>query len=63
MRSALEEARNFVGEVLVRSWAELDPERLDYREAAEAMIAVAEAGRASRFAASVADNFTWREIL
>ncbi|WP_353646876.1 hypothetical protein [Mesorhizobium sp. WSM2239] len=63
LKSALEEARDLVGEILVRSWVELEPETLDYRRAAEAMIVAAESGRGSRFAGSVIDNFAWREIL
>lgn len=63
LKSALEEARDLVGEILVRSWEELEPENLDYRWAAEAMIVAAETGRASRFAGSVVDNFAWRGIL
>jgi hypothetical protein len=63
LKSALEEARDLVGEILVRSWEELEPESLDFRWAAEAMILAAESGRASRFAGSVIDNFAWREIL
>ena len=63
MKSMLEEARDMMGEILVRSWTDLTPDTLDYREAALAMITAAEAGRVSRFAASVADNFTWRGIL
>lgn len=62
LKSALEEARDLVGEVLVRSWEELEPHELDYRRAAEAMVAAAESGRASRFASSFIDNFVWREI-
>lgn len=63
LKSALEEARDFVGEILVRSWDELEPHTLDYRGAAEAMIHAAETGRANRFVHSIADNFAWREIL
>jgi hypothetical protein len=63
LKSALEEARDLVGEILVRSWEELEPETLDYSRAAEAMIMAAEKGRSSRFAGSVIDNFAWREIL
>ncbi|TIL39997.1 MAG: hypothetical protein E5Y79_29555 [Mesorhizobium sp.] len=62
LKSALEEARDLVGEILVRSWELLDPHTLDYREAAEAMIVAAESGRASRFVDSLVDNFAWREI-
>jgi hypothetical protein len=62
-KSALEEARDLIGEILARSWTELDPDRLDYRTAAEAMIFSAEAGRGGAFADSIFDNFAWREIL
>jgi hypothetical protein len=63
LKSALQEARDLLGEILVRSWDELEPHALDYRAAAEAMIAAAETGRANRFVGSVVDNFAWREIL
>jgi len=63
MKSALEEARDLIGEILVRSWVDLTPDTLDYREAAWAMVTAAETGRARRFAGSVVDNFTWRGIL
>ncbi|WP_413468466.1 hypothetical protein [Mesorhizobium muleiense] len=63
LKSALEEARDLVGEILVRSWEELEPHTIDYGRAAEAMIVAAESGRASRFTGSVIDNFAWREIL
>lgn len=63
LKSALEEARDLVGEMLVRSWEELEPHSLTFQEAAEALIVAAESGRARRFASSVIDNFAWREIL
>ncbi|WP_353000610.1 hypothetical protein [Mesorhizobium sp. M0808] len=63
LKSALEEARDLVGEMLVRSWEELEPHSITFQEAAEALIAAAESGRARRFASSVIDNFAWREIL
>jgi hypothetical protein len=63
LKSALEEARDLVGEMLVRSWEELEPHSITFQEAAEALIAAAESGRARRFASTVIDNFAWREIL
>jgi hypothetical protein len=63
VRSALAEARDLIGEILVRSWAHLDPAQLDFHEAAEAMIVAAESGRAAPFAYTIYDNFMWREIL
>lgn len=62
-KSALEEARDIVGEVLVRSWEELAPDWLDYRSAAEAMIATAAQCRAEAYADRIHDNFAWRGIL
>ncbi len=63
LKSALEEARDLVGEVLIRSLEEVEPHRLDYRGAAEAMIRIAETTRARRFTGTLIDNFDWREIL
>jgi hypothetical protein len=63
LKSALEEARDLVGEMLVCSWEELEPHTLTFQEAAEALIAAAESGRARRFASSIIDNFAWREVL
>lgn len=62
-KSALAEARDLMGEVLVNSWERLTPDTLGYRAAAEAMIAAAEAGRARRFADGIEACFRWREIL
>jgi hypothetical protein len=62
-KSALEEARDIVGEVLVRSWEELAPDGLDFRSAAEAMITAAARSRADAYADRLHDNFAWRGIL
>jgi hypothetical protein len=63
LKSALEEARDLIGEVLIRSMEETEPHLLDYRAAAEATITAAERTRASRFTSTFIDNFGWREIL
>ena len=63
VKSVLTEARDLVGETLIRSWSALDPDALSYREAAEAIIRAAENGRARRFADSIEDVFAWRGIL
>lgn len=63
VKSVLEEARDLMGEVLVRSWRSLDPDTMDYRDAAEAMIAAAEGGRARRFADRLEACFQWRGVL
>jgi hypothetical protein len=62
VKSALSEARDLLGEVVVRSWSLLDPDRLNFAEAAEALVFTAEAGRARRFADRIDDCFAWREI-
>jgi hypothetical protein len=62
LKSALEEARDVIGEVLVRSMEELEPHTLDYHAAAEAIIATTGVSRANRFTSTIIDNFTWREI-
>lgn len=62
-KSALEEARDIVGEAFVRSWGLLTPELFDYRDAALAIVESVARGRAPRFAGIMADAFEWREIL
>ena len=63
VKSALEEARDIMGDALVRSWEDLDPDDLSFRNAANALIRRLEQGRGSRFSDQVYDNFAWREIL
>jgi hypothetical protein len=62
-KATLAEARDLMGEMLIGSWRRLDPEGLTFREAAEAIVLAAEAGRARRFADRVYENFAWRGIL
>jgi hypothetical protein len=63
VKSALIEARDLVGEALIRSWSTLDPDGLSYGDAAEALVRAAEEGRARRFAGSIDEVFAWRGIL
>ncbi len=63
VKSALVEARDLVGETLARSWRMLGPDGLSFAEAADAVVATAEAGRARRFAARIHQNFAWRLIV
>jgi hypothetical protein len=63
MKSALVEARDIVGECLARSWDQLSPDNPSFRDAAEALIFAAQAGRGRRFADRINYNFEWREIL
>jgi hypothetical protein len=62
-KSALIEARDLTGEMLMGSWQRLAADGLTFREAAEAVVLAAEAGRGRRFADRVYENFAWREIL
>lgn len=62
-KSALAEARDIVGEILVRSWSGLEPDGLDYRAATAAMVAAAGEGRAGAFIDRIEDNFAWRGII
>ncbi len=63
VKSALMEARDIIGESLVKSWAKLAVDNFSFRDAAQAMLATLEAGRGRRFADRVFDEFVWREIL
>jgi hypothetical protein len=63
VKSALAEARDMVGELLVGSWAVLDPDGVTFADAAETMIGMADVGRARRFSERLYGNFTWRGIL
>ena len=63
VKAALADARDIVGEALVRSWRRLDPGSLDFEAAAEAFLLAMDRGRGQPFAAQVEDCFGWREIL
>lgn len=63
VKSILEEARDILGEVLAGSWRVLDPARLTYAQAAQAMIDVADARATRRFADRFEACFAWRGIL
>ena len=63
IKAALGDARDIVGEALVRSWSALDPDDLDFGMAAEAFLVAVDGGRGRRFAGQVEDCFGWREIL
>jgi hypothetical protein len=63
VKSVLIEARDLIGEIFARSWHLLTPDTLTFREAADALVYTAEAGRGERFADRVYDCFAWRGIL
>jgi len=61
-KAALQDARDIVGETLVRSWARLDPDSLTFGAAAEALLASADRGRARPFVGQIEDCIGWRGI-
>ncbi|WP_246776726.1 hypothetical protein [Microvirga sp. VF16] len=63
VKSALQEARDIVGDALLRSWELLTPDTLSFRNAASAIVRRMEQGRGHRFADRIHDNFVWRDIL
>jgi hypothetical protein len=62
VKAALTEARDIVGEAVVRSWRSLDPDDLDFATAADAFLAAVDRGRGRPFATQIEDCFGWREI-
>lgn len=63
LKVALAEARDLVGEALLRSWSSLDPDTLDFADAAQAFLAAASRGRARPFVTQIEDCFAWRQIV
>ncbi len=63
VKSALAEARDIIGEALVRSWSTLDADDLSFEDAAEALLVAVDTGRGGRFGGRVEGNFRWRKIL
>lgn len=62
-KAALQEARDIVGESLVRSWQELDPNSLTFTSAAISFLATANDGRGKGYVSQFEDCFRWREII
>lgn len=63
VKSALEEARDIVGDALIKSWAQLTPDTLTFQRAANAFLNRVEDGRGRRFADRIYGNLAWRELL
>ena len=61
-KAALQEARDLIGEALVRSWARLDPDRLTFQEAADALLVSVYEGRARPYVTQIEDCIRWRQI-
>jgi hypothetical protein len=62
-KSALIDARDMIGEVLMSSWALIDPVGFTLREGAEAFLVAVQSSRARRFVDRIHDNFAWRELI
>jgi hypothetical protein len=62
-KAALEEARDIVGEAVVRSWRRLDPDSLTFQAAAEAFLDAGYEGRARPYVRQIEDCIRWRQIL
>ncbi|HEV2559254.1 MAG TPA: hypothetical protein VGU45_11555 [Microvirga sp.] len=63
MSAALAEARDLLGEAILRSWTMLSPNDVSLPKAAEVLVVAAEQGRARRFADRLAYNLHWRGLL
>ena len=63
MKSALQEARDIVGEALTRSWRYLEPDTLTFESAAVVFIEAAWQGRGNEYAGQFEDCMRWREII
>lgn len=62
-KAALQEARDIVGECVVRSWTWLEPDYLTFQTAAEAILGEADRGRGRPYVSQFEDCMRWREIL
>ncbi|MEZ0167514.1 hypothetical protein [Microvirga sp. TS319] len=63
LKSALEEARDLVGEMFVGSWFYLDPDNFSFPMASEALVQAVSNRRGKRFTDRVYLNFAWRGLL
>jgi hypothetical protein len=61
-KAALQEARDILGQALVWSWARLDPDRLTFQGAAEALLISSDEGRARPYVGQIEDCVKWRQI-
>lgn len=62
-KAALQEARDIVGEALVGSWHDLEPDSVTFPNAAGAFLETAWQGRGSAYIDQLEDCMRWREIL
>jgi hypothetical protein len=62
-KAALQEARDIIGEALVGSWHDLEPDSVTFQNAAMAFLETAWRGRGSAYIDQLEDCMRWREIL
>ncbi|ESW62963.1 hypothetical protein X771_31535 [Mesorhizobium sp. LSJC277A00] len=62
-KAALQEARDIIGESVVRSWSYLEPDSLTFRTAALAFLEMADRGRGHPYMDQLEDCMKWRNIL
>lgn len=62
-KAALQEARDIVGECVVRSWTRLEPDTVTFVAAAEAFLDEADQGRGRPYVEQFEDCMRWREIV
>ncbi|MEI5680435.1 MULTISPECIES: hypothetical protein [unclassified Mesorhizobium] len=62
-KAALTDARDIIGEAMIRSWRTLDPDHINFEDAAAAFLHEAELGRGRSNVNQFEDCFRWREIL
>ncbi|AIC30236.1 peptidase GluZincin family protein (plasmid) [Rhizobium etli bv. mimosae str. IE4771] len=62
-KAALQEARDIIGQALIRSWTYLDPDSLTFETAALAFLEAASRGRGISYLDQLDDCMRWRGIL
>ena len=63
VKAALEEARDIVGEAVMRSWDYLEPDSITFGAAAVAFLEASYQGRGINYIEQLEDCMRWREIL
>jgi hypothetical protein len=59
----LQEARDIIGECVMRSWSHFEPDSITFGAAAAALLQEADRGRARPYAGQFEECMKWREIL
>jgi hypothetical protein len=61
-RSALIEARDYIGFVVAETWKRLTADYFTYLDVAETMLEIEAATSGGRYRRAMVESFTWREI-